>query len=101
MLADEAERIGLVTAVLPPEELAAHTLHYARELAATVSPRSLRETRRQVYTDLHRDVGSAVEESDELIREMMREPAFAGRDLARAVLRVATRNDSAAARPFL
>jgi enoyl-CoA hydratase/carnithine racemase len=76
-LAEEAERIGLVTAVLAPDELLAHTLGYARELAGTISPRSLRETRRQVYTDLHRDVGSAVREADELIGEMMREPAFA------------------------
>jgi enoyl-CoA hydratase/carnithine racemase len=76
-LAEEAERIGLVTAVLAPEELLPHTLGYARELAATISPRSLRETRRQVYTDLHRDVGSAVREADDLILEMMREPAFA------------------------
>ena len=77
ILAEEAERIGLVNAVTPPKELLDHTYQYVRNLVATVSPRSLRETKRQVYTDLHRDVGSSVDESDELIREMMREPAFA------------------------
>lgn len=77
ILAEEAERIGLVNAVTPPEDLLDHTYRYVRNLVATVSPRSLRETKRQVYTDLHRDVGSSVDESDELIREMMREPAFA------------------------
>lgn len=77
ILAEEAERIGLVNAVVEPDRLLDHTYAYARELAATVSPRSLRETKRQVYTDLHRDIGSSVEESDELIRAMMKEPAFA------------------------
>ena len=76
ILAEEAERIGLVNAVTAPEELLDHTYQYVRDLVATVSPRSLRETKRQVYTDLHRDVGSSVDESDALIREMMREPAF-------------------------
>lgn len=77
ILAEEAERIGLVNTVLQPEDLLDHTYRYAGELAATVSPRSLRETKRQIYTDLHRDVGTAVEESEVLIREMMKEPAFA------------------------
>lgn len=77
ILAEEAERIGLVNAVHEPEQLMAATYVYARELAATVSPRSLRETKRQIYTDLHRDIGSSVDESDVLIREMMKEPAFA------------------------
>ncbi len=77
ILAEEAERMGLINAVVPAEELLDHTYRYVRELVDTVSPRSIRETKRQVYTDLHRDVGTAVEESDELIREMMKEPAFA------------------------
>lgn len=77
ILAEEAERIGLVNRVMTAKDLLPATYRFARELAATVSPRSLRETKRQVYTDLHRDVGSAVEESDVLIREMMKEPAFA------------------------
>ncbi len=77
ILAEEAERMGLVNRVMTAEDLLPATYRFARELAATVSPRSLRETKRQVYTDLHRDVGSAVEESDVLIREMMKEPAFA------------------------
>ena len=77
VLAEEAERLGLLNAVVAPEDLLDHTYQYARSMAETISPRSLRETKRQVYTDLHRDIGSSVEESDALIREMMREPSFA------------------------
>ncbi len=75
-LADEAERMGLVNAVYPPEELLERTYRYATDMATNVSPRSLRETKRQVYTDLHRDIGSSVRESDRLLLEMVAEPAF-------------------------
>ena len=39
-------------------------------MATEVSPASLRETKRQIYTDLHRDVGSAVREADALLETM-------------------------------
>ena len=45
--------------------------------AATVSRASLAETKRQLYTDLHRDVGSSVEESEALLERMVTEPDFA------------------------
>jgi len=76
VLAEEAERMGLLNAVLPPEELLPHTLAYARDLVRTVSPQSLAATKRQIYTDLHRDVASSVTEAEDLLRQMMREPAF-------------------------
>jgi len=75
-LAEEAERIGLVNAVLPADELLSHVHAYAQTLATNVAPRSLAETKRQVYADLHRDVGSSVEEARSLLDEMMREPDF-------------------------
>lgn len=75
-LAEEAERIGLVNAVHPPDELLGATYRYATDLVANVSPHSLRETKRQIYTDLHRDVGSAVRDADQLVLEMVTEPAF-------------------------
>jgi enoyl-CoA hydratase/carnithine racemase len=69
-LAEEAAQLGLVNAVLPAEELLPHSLAYARTLAENVSPASLRETKRQVYADLHRGVGDAVEDAEELLRRM-------------------------------
>ena len=76
ILAEEAAAMGLVNAVVPPEELLPHTYAYARQLATTVSPSSLRETKRQIYTDLHRDVGSAVRDADSLLDRMTTEPDF-------------------------
>lgn len=75
-LAEEAAELGLVNAVVPGDELLAHTYDYATMLATTVSPGSLAATKRQIYTDLHRDVGSSVEEAAVLLRRMMTEPAF-------------------------
>ncbi len=77
VLAEEAERIGLVNAVHAPERLLDETYAFARNLVATVSPGSLAATKRQVYTDLHRDIGSAVDEADRLVNTMVTEPDFA------------------------
>jgi enoyl-CoA hydratase/carnithine racemase len=77
VLAEEALTLGLVNAVLPAEELLPHTYRYARNLIATVSPGSLRETKRQIYADLHRDVRAAVVHSREQVDRMMTEPDFA------------------------
>lgn len=77
ILAEEAAAIGLVNSVHEGDELLPQTYDYVRDLIATVSPGSLRETKRQIYTDLHRDVGSAIVESDQLLREMVKHPDFA------------------------
>ncbi len=69
-LAEEAHTFGLVYQVLSPDDLMPAVQAYAATLARTVAPSSLRETRRQVYTDLHRDVGAAVVESESLLDEM-------------------------------
>jgi enoyl-CoA hydratase/carnithine racemase len=76
-LAEEAKSWGLVNDVFAPEELLERTYAYVRTLVSSVSPRSLRETRWQIYRDLHRSVRSAVEDSETLIREMMKEDDYA------------------------
>jgi enoyl-CoA hydratase/carnithine racemase len=76
VLAEEAFELGLVNRVWPAPELMPRTLEYARKLATVVARRSLAETKRQVYLDLHRDVGTSVDEADRLLREMMTEPDF-------------------------
>jgi enoyl-CoA hydratase/carnithine racemase len=77
VLAEEAATMGLVNKVLPPDELLSHTYAYAQALATEVSPAAVREAKRQLYTDLHGDVGAAVERSVELIDRMMGEPDYA------------------------
>lgn len=76
-LTDEAYEMGLLNAVLPADELLSHTYRYVRTLVETVSPGSLRETKRQIYTDLHRDAKSAVEDSYARIYKMIQEDDFA------------------------
>ncbi len=76
LLAEEAAAIGLVNQVLPPDELLPHTLAYAKAMASEISPSSLREVKRQLYADLHGDVGTAVATSEALLERMVREPDF-------------------------
>jgi enoyl-CoA hydratase/carnithine racemase len=76
VLAEEAAPMGLVNRVVSHESLLTDTLDYAHTLAREISPSSLRESKRQLYTDLHRDVGSAVEESEQLLERMATEPDF-------------------------
>lgn len=71
-LSDEAAEMGLVHRCLPPEDLMPAVCAYASGLAARIAPSSLRVTRQQVYTDLHRDVGSSVAESEMLLNQLMR-----------------------------
>ena len=72
VLAEEAAELGLVNRVLPPDELLPATYEYARVLAHEVSPASIVATKRQLYADLHGDVGTAVEVSNQLLEEHMR-----------------------------
>ncbi len=76
-LAEEALALGLVNAVVEPDQLLTHTYDYARTLAYEISPGSLAATKRQIALDLHRGVGEAVEESGRRLAEMMTEPPFA------------------------
>ena len=76
LLTDEAYELGLFNALVEPEALLPHTYAYAKRLIDTVSPSSLRETKRQIYTDLHRDVRASVEEAAALLDRMMKEPDY-------------------------
>jgi enoyl-CoA hydratase/carnithine racemase len=75
-LSDEAYELGLFNALLDPEELLPHTYDYVRRMIQSVSPGSLRETKRQIYSDLHGDVGAAVRHADDMLDRMMREPDY-------------------------
>ncbi len=69
-LAEEAAAMGLVNAVYPAEELLPQTYAYVRGMVRSVAPSSLASTKRQIYTDLHRDAASAVNESEALLDSM-------------------------------
>lgn len=76
VLAEEAAAMGLVNEVVPADDLLDHTMAYARRLATEIAPSSLREVKRQLYADLHGDVGTAVAHSETRLDEMVGGPDF-------------------------
>ena len=90
----EALRMGLVNRVLPAAEFAAGVNAYARELADSVSPRSTRVIKRQVYEAMFQSLAEALDTATEEMRASLecedfkegvahfvekRAPAFTGR----------------------
>lgn len=74
--AHEADRMGFLNELVEPEELMPAVMDYARKLADSVAPGSARETKRQVYRDLHRDAASAVNEAERLLEIMIKDPDY-------------------------
>ena len=68
--------MGFLNGLLPPQDLMRHVTNYATNLADTVSPGSARETKRQIYRDLHRDAASAVEAAEALLEQMVTHPDY-------------------------
>ncbi len=73
---DEALELGFVNALYEPEALLEETYAYVRQMITTVAPNSLKQTRWQIYRDLHRDVASSVKESERLLNDMMGEDDY-------------------------
>jgi enoyl-CoA hydratase/carnithine racemase len=78
--AAEALRAGLVSRVLPEENFLASVQDYAKELASTVSPRSLGTMKRQLYEAQLQGFGEAIDVS---FREML--ASFKGEDFKEGV----------------
>jgi enoyl-CoA hydratase/carnithine racemase len=66
--ATEALRVGLVNRVFPQDTFLEKVQEYAHEVASTVSPRSLRIIKRQVYEAMSQPLAEAFDIS---VREMM------------------------------
>lgn len=66
--AAEALRMGLVNQVFPQDAFSEKVREHARELASSVSPRSLRVIKRQVYGAMFQSLAEAFETSE---REML------------------------------
>jgi enoyl-CoA hydratase/carnithine racemase len=74
---EEALAMGFLNKLVPPQDLIAHVTAYANALAASVAPGSARETKHQIYRDLHRDVAMAVTDAERLLETMIRHPDYA------------------------
>jgi enoyl-CoA hydratase/carnithine racemase len=68
--AEEAMAMGFLNRIVPAADLMAEVIAYARNLGTTVAPGSARETKRQIYRDLHRDAASSVKVAEALLAEM-------------------------------
>lgn len=92
--AEEALSMGLVSEVVPHDQLTEVVTRYAHQLATTVSPRSLKVIKRQVYAALFETLGEAIDAAnDEMVQSFQcddftegvahylekRPPAFTGK----------------------
>ncbi|MFK7912658.1 MAG: enoyl-CoA hydratase-related protein [Pseudomonadales bacterium] len=75
-LSDEAAQLGMVNSVHETEALLPFVYDYAHQLRDTVSPESLRQSRWQIYRDLHGDIAASVKASEKLLNEMMQQPDY-------------------------
>ena len=74
--AEEAFDLGLVTAVVPADQLAETVRGYARMLATSVSPASMAASKRQVYEAFHQTAAESVRTAEALIDPMMSGPDY-------------------------
>ena len=62
--AEEALSMGLANAVYPKETFMDDVMHYAKDMAANVSPRSLRVMKNQLWNDVFGDLESALNRAE-------------------------------------
>jgi enoyl-CoA hydratase/carnithine racemase len=74
--AEEAFELGLVTAVVPPDQLGQTVHAYAQMLASSVSPASMAASKRQVYEAFHLSAAESVRAAEALIDPMMAGPDY-------------------------
>lgn len=74
--ADEALQLGLVTDVVPGDQLVGRVTEYARRLATTVSPASMAASKRQVYEAFHLSAAESVRAAEALLDPMMAGPDY-------------------------
>lgn len=64
VLAPEAQALGLVSRVIPHRTFEDEVMAYARMLAAEVSPRSLREMKREIWNAQFQGLGEAIDSAN-------------------------------------
>ncbi|MCF8470885.1 MAG: enoyl-CoA hydratase/isomerase family protein, partial [Parvibaculum sp.] len=69
IMADEAERIGLVNKVFPQESFMANVMDYAKLMSETVSPRSMAVMKAQIWKALFQNFNDALEIGDREMQE--------------------------------
>lgn len=75
-LAEEAKEMGVVSKVVPRDELLSAAVSYARDLGRYSAPWSMAQIKRQVWGQLDQARSDALEESNALMRESLRRTDF-------------------------
>ena len=75
-LADEAKEMGVVSRVLPPDELLAAAVEYAQELGRYSSPWSMAQMKQQVWSQLDMARTDALNESNQVMAQSLKRPDF-------------------------
>ncbi len=75
-LAEEAKEMGVVSRVVPADELLEAAISYARDLGRFSAPWSMAQIKRQVWGQLDMERSEALDESNALMRESLRRPDF-------------------------
>ena len=75
-LAEEAKEMGVVSKVVPRDELLTAAVSYARDLGRYSAPWSMAQIKRQVWGQLDQARSDALEESNALMRESLRRTDF-------------------------
>ena len=75
--ADEAKEFGLINQIVPKGEIVEAAKEYVRGLARTTSPRSMMHMKQQVYADLMRPLGVAMEDTENRMAQSFTWPDFA------------------------
>mgnify|MGYP001277710721 FL=1 len=73
---EEALTMGLVNQLFDSVNIVQQARGYLHEMVRAVSPNSIKQTRWQIYKDLHRDAASSVEDSEKLLKEMMKDQDY-------------------------
>ena len=75
-LAEEAKEMGVVSRIVPADELLAVAVGYARDLGRFSAPWSMAQIKGQVWSQLDMERSEALDESNALMRESLRRPDF-------------------------
>lgn len=70
-LAEEALQMGMVNGVVPGDQLLSHAIAYASDLAANVSPTSMKVMKEQVYADTTQALSAAEARALVLMKESL------------------------------
>jgi enoyl-CoA hydratase/carnithine racemase len=74
--AEEAERIGLVDRMVSANEFPGEVAAYAKMLATEVSPRSLKNMKREIWRDQFLELGPAIDEANKDMMESLSSEDF-------------------------